>query len=180
MAMNVDIVLRPVREGDAAAIAAAFASHPDMIRQGNITDLAAARRYIARILEAPDSQLAWVIARDDSDELIGMVRIDADWDEKNGWFSYWLHHDYWGRGVMSRAAAAVADWALRERGLERLELGHRVNNPASGGVARAAGFLKEGTERGKFLINGQRIDVDLYGRLANDPLPHYRPVPFRG
>ncbi|MFG6285192.1 GNAT family N-acetyltransferase [Actinotignum schaalii] len=180
MGTKVDTVLRAVREGDAAAIVAAFASHPDMIRQGNITDMAGARRYIAQILENPDSQLAWVIAREDSGELIGMIRIHADGDEKSGWFSYWLHHDYWGRGIMSRAAATVADWALCERGLERLELGHRVNNPASGGVARAAGFLKEGTERGKFLINGRRIDVDLYGRLASDPLPHYRPVPYRG
>ena len=178
--MKVDIALRPVRESDAAAVVAVFASHPDMIRQGNITDLASARRYIAQILAEPDSQLAWVIAREDSDELIGMVRIQVNRDEKSGWFSYWLHHDYWGCGIMSRAAATVADWALHGRGLERLELGHRVNNPASGGVARAAGFLKEGTERGKFLINGARIDVDLYGRLASDPLPHYRPVPYRG
>lgn len=65
-----------------------------------------------------------------------------------------------GRGVGSRAAATGAEWALATRGPERLELGHRVNNPASSAVARAAGFVKEGTEREKFLVDGQRIDVD--------------------
>ena len=79
---------------------------------------------------------------------------------------------------MSRAAATVANWALHERGLERLELGHRVNNPASGAVARSAGFVKEGTERGKFLIDGQRIDVDTYGRLRSDPAPTVTPLRF--
>lgn len=58
----------------------------------------------------------------------------------------------------------------------RLELGHRVNNPTSGAVARCAGFRKEGTERGKFLINGERIDVDIYGRLRADPFPTFEPI----
>lgn len=65
----------------------------------------------------------------------------------------------------------MADWALGERGLERLELGHRVNNPASAAVARSAGFVHEGTERAKFLVDGQRIDVLTYGRLVDDPKP---------
>ena len=84
-----------------------------------------------------------------------------------------------GRGWTSRAAATVADWALDHEGLERLELGHRVNNPASGHVARSAGFIKEGTERAKFLIDGQRIDVDTYGRLTTDPRPKYDSIPMR-
>lgn len=75
-------------------------------------------------------------------------------------------------------AASLADWALTTRGLERLELGHRVNNPASGAVAKNAGFVKEGTERGKFLIDGQRIDVDTYGRLASDPAPPFDRIPM--
>lgn len=65
----------------------------------------------------------------------------------------------------------VGQWAFDVRGLERLELGHRVTNPASGGVARRAGFVVEGTEREKFLIDGQRIDVLTYGRLRSDPTP---------
>jgi hypothetical protein len=38
----------------------------------------------------------------------------------------------------------VARWAFDDAELFRLELGHRVNNPASCGVARAAGFAVEG------------------------------------
>ncbi len=46
-----------------------------------------------------------------------------------------------------------------------------MNNPASAGVAAAAGFVREGVERGKFLIDGERIDVVTYGRLRSDPWP---------
>lgn len=36
---------------------------------------------------------------------------------------------------------------------------------------RAAGFVREGTERAKFLVHGERIDVDTYGRLRSDRFP---------
>ncbi|TFI46256.1 N-acetyltransferase, partial [Micrococcus endophyticus] len=49
-----------------------------------------------------------------------------------------------------------------------------------GSVARAAGFLHEGTQRGHFLIDGRRQDVHLYGRLPSDPQPaeKVRPLPW--
>lgn len=79
----------------------------------------------------------------------------------------------------------MANRALRPEaeggwGLERLELGHRENNPASGGVARAAGFVHEGTERGKFLLDGERHDVHTYGRLRSDPMPLTAQLPWQG
>jgi RimJ/RimL family protein N-acetyltransferase len=56
---------------------------------------------------------------------------------------------------------------LRSR-LFRLELGHRVNNPASCRVASRAGFAVEGLERQKLLYDGVRYDVELHARLATD------------
>lgn len=54
-------------------------------------------------------------------------------------------------------------------GLYRLELGHRVNNPASGRIAVAAGFVLEGRERAKLRHGDQRFDTLTYGRLVTDP-----------
>ncbi len=105
--------------------------------------------------------------------------VSVDAQNLSGWFWYWMTADARGQGWMKRAAATVADWALSLRGLQRLELGHRVNNPASGAIARAAGFVQEGTERGKFLIDGARIDVDTYGRLRTDPFPDGEPLQMR-
>ncbi len=64
------------------------------------------------------------------------------------------------------------------QGFEVELLGHRANNPASGVVARAAGFVLEGTERAKFLVSGQRVDVLSYGRLATDPWPTAEELPL--
>lgn len=68
---------------------------------------------------------------------------------------------------MGAAVKTVADWALDSGSLDRLELGVRVNNPASIRIAEKSGFLLEGVERQKFLIDGKRIDARSYARQAD-------------
>lgn len=164
--------LRRLRASDAKDVLVAFQSNPDMARQGDVTTIDQAREYVERLVTPPHE--AWAVT--ENDRVVGLVCVSVDEDNRNGWFWYWMADEARGRGWTSRAAATVAHWALTERGLERLELGHRVNNPASGAVARHAGFVKEGTERGKFLIGGERIDVETYGRLTGDPAPRFEPI----
>ncbi|WP_371174015.1 GNAT family N-acetyltransferase [Buchananella felis] len=115
-----------------------------------------------------------------------------------GWVWYWSAGELRGKGLLKLAVRAVCDWALglpeagnrtaRQQGggeaassidadqlraaksphLRRLELGYRVNNPASAAVAAHAGFVVEGVEREKFLIDGVAIDAVVAGRLASD------------
>ena len=68
---------------------------------------------------------------------------------ETGWAYYWLGADVRSYGIASRALASTADWAFSDRGLYRLELGHRVKYPASCRVAGRAGFIAEGVEREK-------------------------------
>lgn len=168
------LFLRRLRQSDASAVFEAFASNLDMARQGVVTSAEEASAYVARLVSPDSPHEPWAVV--ESDALIGLVCVTVDEDNRNGWFWYWMTDRARGRGVMSQAAATVAEWALAGRGLERLELGHRVNNPASGVVARRVGFVKEGTQRQKFLVDGERLDVDIYGRLKSDPHPTFDPV----
>lgn len=172
----VDPVLRRLRASDAEDVLAAFSSAPDMARQGHITDLESAIGYVQRLSAAGGPFLAFAITVED--RTVGLVGITVDPGNRNGWFWYWLHAAYRGRGWGSRAAATIADWALDAGGLERLELGHRVDNPASRAVALAAGFVREGLERDKLVVDGDRVDVIAYGRLPTDPRPAYEPLPL--
>lgn len=169
--------LRPLAVGDAPEVLEAFRSNPDMDRQGRVTTLEEAERYVEKLVTGDSPHDPWAIV--DGGHLVGLVCVSVDGDNRSGWFWYWMNAAARGRGLMSRAAATIADRALSYNGLERLELGHRVNNSASGAVARAAGFVREGTERGKFLIAGQRIDVATYGRLLSDPAPSFDPFDVR-
>lgn len=168
-----DHSLRPLRLDDAPAVLGAYESAVDMDRQGAVATLEQARAQVSWLL-AEDRQASAIVDR--ADTLIGLVAISIDRENLLGWFFYWLHAAHRGQGLAGRAAAAVADRALAPSadggwGLERLELGHRVDNPSSGAVARAAGFVHEGTQRQKFLISGKRVDVLTYGRLRSDPCP---------
>lgn len=172
--------LRPLHSDDADAVLEGFRSDPvGMARQGDVSDAASARAYVDRMLESEATD-AVAVVDPGTDRLIGLVTVVRDEENRSGWFSYWLNSAWRGDAIMARAAATVADAELAEGGLERLELGHRANNPTSGSVARAAGFLHEGTQRGHFLIDGRRQDVHLYGRLSSDPQPaeKVRPLPW--
>lgn len=160
------LALRPLRQGDAPDVLAAFQSDPGMSRQGTVTTMAEAEGYVTGLLGD-----GYSFAITDDDRLVGLVGVTLDPTNKVGWFWYWMNQSHRGRGWASKAATAVANWALATGDCERLELGHRADNPLSGNVAGAAGFVREGRERGKFLIDGARVDVLTYGRLTTDPWP---------
>ncbi|MEJ1155890.1 GNAT family protein [Microbacterium marmarense] len=171
------MALRRLRTSDAPAVCEAFASNADMARQGDVSTITEAEAYVNRLIEPESPHEAWAIV--DGDKLVGLVGVTVDEANRSGWFWYWMADAARGRGWSARAAATVAEWALTTRRLERLELGHRVNNPASAAIAMHAGFVKEGTERAKFLVEGQRIGVHTYGRLRSDRSPSFDGLPMR-
>lgn len=162
--------LRRLRNSDVPDVLAAFQSSSDMSRQGDVHDAASAARYVDNLMAADSRHQPWVVARPDG-TLAGLVVVTVDPANRGGWFWYWMNAADRGQGWTSRAAVTVADWAITDLGLHRLELGHRANNPASGAVARAAGFIREGLERQKFLVDDEWIDVLTYGRLDTDSVP---------
>ncbi|WP_313812691.1 GNAT family N-acetyltransferase [Glutamicibacter sp.] len=161
--------LRPLHPSDAPALLEAFDSAPDMLRQGEVTTLEQARSYVQLLLADSPEQLPLALCIEG--QLVGLVCARVDRRNRNAWVWYWLHAAFRGRGLTVRAVRALAALLFERQGIQRLELGLRANNPASKKVAEAAGFLREGVERGKFLIDGERIDVLTYSRLVNDPVP---------
>lgn len=160
---------RGLRAGDTDRVLDAFVSDAaEMRRQGDVRDLASARAYVDRMLSNPD--LRTLVAVDDADLLLAFAAVTVDHANANGWVFYWAHPDARRRGITSQLVRALADRELGEGGLYRLELGYRANNPGSAAVARAAGFVREGLEREKFLVDGERIDVITAARLKTDPV----------
>lgn len=168
------LVLRRWKAEDVSAVMAAFAD-PLMRGQSSepVDSVQAAERWIAARSDQWGAGLAYSFAVVDGDGLVvGQVRVGpVDRRHSTGWVSYWTTTSARGRGVASRACRAVARWAFDEAELFRLELGHRVNNPASCAVARAAGFAVEGRQRQKLEYDGVRYDVELHARLVTDQIP---------
>ncbi len=121
----------------------------------------AMRRWLAVQVSGPDGAADWLEAQRTGgaagtrfafavteggreDELLGNV-VMKQLDLVNGRaeMGYWTTAPARGRGVASRALAALTDWAFTtfaEQGLIRLELLHQVDNMASCRVAEKCGF----------------------------------------
>lgn len=105
--------LRALRRTDAEAVLSAFASDPEMQRHGTVTDLGEAQSYVERLLGSGATSRAVVIA-DAADNAVGLIGLDLDDRNLNGWFWYWMHTSHRGRGWTALAAASVANRALDE------------------------------------------------------------------
>ncbi|WP_234698089.1 GNAT family N-acetyltransferase [Lacisediminihabitans changchengi] len=163
--------MRGWRADDASALLRAVTVSDDLGPQfGGTTpaDIHGARRAIGILGATSDAVCNFAIELNGI--AVGNVGISAMEDRHGtGWVYYWLSAEARGRGLASAALATAANWAFSDRGLFRLELGHRTNNPASCAVARAAGFIAEGVERQKLRYGTDRFDVETHGRLATDP-----------
>ncbi|MEV0381947.1 GNAT family protein [Nonomuraea sp. NPDC050643] len=166
----VNVRLREWRDDDAPAVLSAFQA-PDLRLQAPwpVVTLKDAMGWIAAWSGVGHAFAVTIGGNGDGGErVVGNVAVTRIDDHGNGWVSYWVVPEARGKGVAAAATDLLARWAFDERGLYRLELGHRTNNPASCRVATKAGFLPEGIERGRLCYEGVRYDVERHARLATD------------
>lgn len=77
---------------------------------------------------------------------------------------YWLGEQFWGRGVMTEALIAVADFSFDNFPLRPLAAEVFANNPASARVLEKAGFTFEARLKNNVMKDGEVLDSLLYAR----------------
>ena len=98
----------------------------------------------------------------------GAVGLEISRAHRRGELGYWVGRPFWGRGLGTEAARAVAALALGELGLQRVTAHHLSRNPASGAVMRKLGMRHEGTLRRHILKWDELEDVEVYGLLPGE------------
>ncbi|MEV6993599.1 GNAT family protein [Streptomyces sp. NPDC093228] len=78
----------------------------------------------------------------------------------------WLEPDGTGRGLVTRAMRVLIDWAIDERGIQRVEWYASSANIPSINVARRLGMSRDGVLRQRFLYRGVRQDTEVWSVLA--------------
>ncbi|OEJ98029.1 GNAT family N-acetyltransferase [Streptomyces thermolilacinus] len=132
------------------------------------SDFDGLRRLIEGSLEHLRPWFEWVERYGDAHVRGFLERCEADWrggvaynwaieaggeltgscslyraEEPGGWhIGYWLHPGATGRGIASRAAAAMVDEAFGLAEVAYVEIVHDAANGASGAVARRLGFVE--------------------------------------
>ncbi|MGK5629865.1 GNAT family N-acetyltransferase [Streptomyces sp. URMC 123] len=78
----------------------------------------------------------------------------------------WLEPAAAGRGLVTRAATAIIDWAVEERGIHRVEWRVSAANEPSIAVARRLGMTRDGVLRESHVHRGRRQDIEIWSVLA--------------
>ncbi|WP_045744288.1 GNAT family N-acetyltransferase [Actinoplanes rectilineatus] len=78
----------------------------------------------------------------------------------------WLEPAGTGRGLITTAVRVLIDWAIRERGMHRVEWLCDPDNTASANVARRLGMTAEGRKRESYPWQGRRRDTEIWALLA--------------
>ncbi len=135
--------------------------------------LADAERWIAEAPRARASGTAFehVIGGGDGALLgcCGLNQINALYHVAN--FGYWVRTTAAGRGVATRAARLLVEWAFAHTDLERLEILAAVGNRASQAVAEKLGAVREGVLRARLRVHGEAQDAAVFSILRADRRP---------
>ncbi len=97
---------------------------------------------------------------------IGAVRVDDNVQLAH--VGYCMGNNWWGKGIMPEALAAVIRFFFEQVGVNRVEACHDINNPNSGRVMAKCGMTYEGTLRQSGWSNQGINDRAFYGILREE------------
>jgi len=119
--------------------------------------------FVKQSLES-NSEILFGIWCDDQDKFCGTVRLHGiEYTHKTGHIGICLFNPkIWGKGIGKEAIVAVTKWALKELDLRWIEAGAYNDNIGSNRLFLAAGYEKMYQVRGKFLLDGEPVDVTIY------------------
>lgn len=166
------VVLRPPREDDAPAIAAACAD-PEISRWVGLPvpyTIEDARAFLETASDgwATGASATFAIVERATGILAGMLGVHGGHSPADASVGYWLAPEARGRGLATRAVRLATAWAFEDSALERLWLTTLVGNDASGRVALRAGFRREGILRRFSTFRGRMVDVVMYALVRDD------------
>jgi ribosomal-protein-alanine N-acetyltransferase len=168
--------IRPLRLDDAAALAELYARNREFLRPFEPDRDARfftpggqrARAELAIELAREGTLFRYVIA-DSESQIAGLIGLEnvIRGASQSATLSYWVDRARNGRGLASQAVADIAELALTDLGLHRLEAPVRVDNPASQRLLEKNGFERVGIARGFLHVGGAWRDHILFQRLLH-------------
>jgi len=127
------------------------------------------QRAVDRQIEQPRRVFQLAITLPENGEVIGSCRVSRGLENQSvAETGYELHPDYWGRGLATEAARAIAGYGFREVGVHRIEAYVIADNAASVGVMRKVGFRLEGRLRENEFFQGRWWDTLVFGLLDTE------------
>jgi ribosomal-protein-serine acetyltransferase len=98
--------------------------------------------------------------------VIGFHRIE--WGNRRTSIGYWLSQNYQGKGLVTKACAALIEYAFSDLRLNRIEIRCATGNQKSCAIPERLGFTKEGVIRQAEWLYDHYVDHNVFGLLASE------------
>ncbi|KWX72229.1 acetyltransferase [Paenibacillus riograndensis] len=123
------------------------------------------RRSHLQFLERKDLRL--LLFNKETGQLVGSSGLHRiDWQTRKFEIGYWVRTSCSRQGYISEAVTAIADYAIRELGANRIEIRCDSRNTQSARVAERLGFTLEGIVRNdKRDVGGTLRDTLLFSKV---------------
>lgn len=164
--------LRPVEPWQAEEFLAHIDREREFIGQFNglpdaVTDLESSRALLQSYADKAAADTGRLHGIHLDGQLVGAV-IFGTMNVKQGTAEAgcWLEPAAVGRGLVTRAARTIIDWAIEQRGIHRVDWWVVSENKPSIAVARRLGMTLDGVMRGSYLYRGLRHDEEVWSVLA--------------
>ncbi|WP_225799020.1 GNAT family N-acetyltransferase [Streptomyces sp. NK15101] len=143
-----------------------------------VTDLESSRAFLRLYAEKAATDTGRIHGIWFDGTLVGAVILrKLDVENSCAEAGCWLEPAGTGKGLVTRAARALIDWAIRVRGVHRVEWVVSSDNEPSVAVARRLGMTRDGVLRESHPYRGARHDEEIWSVLAPDWHPWPPPAP---
>ena len=172
--LGTSAVLRPIALDDVAVIFRAVDQNrghlnPWLPWVAHTTSERDTHEFVVGALARERAGDAVTVVIEESGKFCGLVGLDPiDHVNRSTPVGYWICRDAQGRGFVSRAVAALAQYAFDELDLNRICLSAAVENERSRAVARRLGFSEEGILRESQRHSDRFVDLVSYSLLRDD------------
>ncbi|WP_214324686.1 GNAT family N-acetyltransferase [Nonomuraea sediminis] len=139
-----------------------YISLPDVV-----TDLESSRAYLRSYADKAATDTGRICGIWTGGKLVGGVLFRTmDIQRGSAEAGCWLEPSAAGKGLVTRAARVIIDWAIEERGIHRVEWVAAAANEPSIAVARRLGMTRDGVLRESYFYRGKRHDMEVWSVLA--------------
>ncbi len=166
------LTLREVRLDDAPALLA-------LLTTGEVTrfisppptTLEGFERFIAWTEHERDAGrcLCFAVVPDGYDAAVGLFQVrQLDPSFQTAEWGFAIAPEFWGRGLFTRGAELVVEFAFEVVGARRVEARSAIQNERGNGALRKLGAVQEGILRKSFLRGGKLHDQALWAIVDED------------
>lgn len=122
----------------------------------------------------------WTLARKKGDYMIGAIGIYINNQHYQAEICYDLSHQYWNRGIMTKAIKIVIYFSFRHIPINRIEAVTLKENVASVATLKKIGFVHESTIRKYRYFNGQSYNIEVFAitpkMITQKPFSHFEHI----